>query len=55
VGGLGGGGAVPSSLFGVRHVIMIRLLASCIGVKRQSWVFSMLTLCLNFRLYRGSS
>jgi hypothetical protein len=47
VGGLSGGGVVPSSLFGVHHVIMIGLLALCIGVKRQSWVFSMSTLCLN--------
>jgi hypothetical protein len=45
--GLGGGGVVPSSLFGVRLVVMVGLLASCIGVERQSWVFSMSTLFLN--------
>jgi hypothetical protein len=43
--GLGGGGVVPSSLFGVRLVVMVGLLASCIGVERR--VFSMSTLFLN--------
>jgi hypothetical protein len=42
------GGVVPWSISGVRPVIMVGLLASCGGVERRSWVFSVSALCFNF-------
>jgi hypothetical protein len=44
---LGGGGGVPSSLSGVRPIIMVGLLASCVCIEHWSWVFSMSALCFN--------
>jgi hypothetical protein len=45
--GLGGDGVVPSSFSGVRSIVVVRLLASCVGIDHQSWVFPLSAICFN--------
>jgi hypothetical protein len=35
------------------HPIVVRLLASCVGVDRQSWVFALSALCFIVLSYMG--